>query len=117
MSIRIAFALVNRASVNFVEAGGDNAGAPPSRSAGMRLAAAGGLFRQLPAAVRAEGVLRPRLFPAVGAEVRPAVGVVVLLRGLVRRAAEALVERVRLLALVGDVKGGVAVLLAGVAEL
>lgn len=42
MSIRIAFALVNRASVNFVEAGGDNAGAPPSRSAGMRLAAAGG---------------------------------------------------------------------------
>src|SRR5699024_11020123 len=45
-----------------------------------------------------------------------AVGVVVLLRGLVRRAAEALVERVRLLALVGDVKGGVAVLLAGVAE-
>lgn len=42
MSIRIAFALVNRASVNFVEAGGDNAGAPPSRSAGMRLSAAGG---------------------------------------------------------------------------
>ena len=42
MSIRIAFALVNRASVNFVEAGGDNAGAPLSRSAGMRLAADGG---------------------------------------------------------------------------
>ena len=42
MSIRIAFALVNRASVNFVEAGSDNAGAPPSRSAGMRLSADGG---------------------------------------------------------------------------